>query len=157
VRLVLVRRRDADLRVEGADAEHAGVGADRAEGLDGNRSNRHLLVLQQPAADEHDFGPRVGRQRCRDRRGVRDDDAVPGGRKAARDLERRGPAVDDERPSRRDQRDGRLCQRDLLLVGDLEPALERQRLRGRGERPAVHSVQQSARGELLQVTTDRVL
>src|SRR6185436_17374788 len=83
--------------------------------------------------------------------------AAPRRRQAARDLEGRRSAIEHERARGLDERDGRLGDCDLLLVRDLEPALEWHRLRGRRERTAVHPSELAERGELLQVATDRVL
>ena len=55
LRLLVVRGRDTDLRMEGADTEDARVGADRSEGVDSDRPDRHLLVFQQSAADDDDL------------------------------------------------------------------------------------------------------
>src|SRR6478609_3476227 len=102
LRFLVVRCGDSDLRMECTYPEDAGVGADRAEGVDRDGANRHLLVFEQPSPNDNYFGPGMGRQRRRDRRGVRDDNAVPGRWNVPGNLEGGRSAVDDERTSRFD-------------------------------------------------------
>ncbi len=125
--------------------------------LDRGRAHHNLLLLEQPAADQHDLGPGVSRERRGNRRRVGHDGAGVGVWETAGELQSRRPPVQHDHPRAFEQRQGRLGQRRLLLVPDLESLGEGDRRRPRDERAAVDTTEQPLLGEVTQVASNRVL
>ena len=157
VRLLEVVRGEAGVGMQRAHAEHARVGADRADEVDGGGAHGDLGALVQPAADDHHLGARVIGERGGDRRRVREHGHRPVGRQAPRDLEVRGGAVEQHDARAGQHAHGRLGELRLGLRRGAAPVGERARLRRGRQRAAVDALHQPLGGELAQVAPDRVL